>query len=188
MDAVVLAVALYRVAGSLLVLRWPFWGGVTAVACDLFDLLLFDIARTWLGWAGFADVAAYQLFDKWLDQVYLGAFLLVALQDFAPRPRMMAAALWLIRFAAFAAFEAGFAGREALLVAPNVFEFWFLAVAFAMRYRPGLAWTPARTAAVLGGLLVAKLVQEWALHVGRLFDAMTFLGALDAIWRTVTGR
>jgi hypothetical protein len=28
-------------------------------------------------------------------------------------------------------------------------------------------------------------VQEWALHVGRLFDGVTFLEALDRIRRTI---
>jgi len=148
MDPVVGFVGLYRVAGSLLVLRWPFWGGIAAVVCDLFDL---------------------------------AAFLLVALRDFAPGPRLVAAALWLFRFAGFVAFEAGWAPREALILFPNLFEFWFLAVAFTMRYRPEFAWTPVRSALVLAGLLGVKLVQEWALHVGRLFDQLTFLGVLESI-------
>jgi hypothetical protein len=55
-----------------------------------------------------------------------------------------------------------------------------------MRYRPGFAWTPARSAGVLAVLLGAKLVQEWALHVGRLFDGTTFLEALESAWNDVT--
>ncbi len=73
-------VGLYRVAGSLLVLRWPFWGGVAAVICDLGDLLLFNLFVAYGGWPGFDG---YQAFDKWVDQVYLAAFLIVALRDFA---------------------------------------------------------------------------------------------------------
>jgi len=178
MDPVVGFLGLYRVAGSLLVLRWPFWGGIAAVVCDLFDLLLFNLFVTYGGWPGFDG---YQVFDKWADQVYLAAFLLVALRDFAPGPRLVAAALWLFRFAGFVAFEAGWAPREALILFPNLFEFWFLAVAFTMRYRPEFAWTPVRSALVLAGLLGVKLVQEWALHVGRLFDQLTFLGVLESI-------
>jgi hypothetical protein len=176
MDPVLAFVALYRVAGSLLVLRWPFWGGVAAVACDLLDLLLLDIAARWLGWSGFAG---YQAFDKWLDQVYLAAFLWVALRDFAPGPRRIVAVLWTFRLIGALAFEAGWLPREALLLFPNLVEPWFLAVAFTMRYRPAFAWTPGRAAAVLVTLLVLKLAQEWALHVARLFDSMTFLGALE---------
>ena len=183
MEPVIVLVALYRIAGSLLVLRWPFWGGIAAVVCDLFDLLLFNLFVAYGGWPGFDG---YQAFDKWVDQVYLAAFLVVALRDFAPVPRLVAGALWLFRLAGFLAFEAGWVPREALILFPNLFEFWFLAVAFTMRYRPGFAWTPARSGIVLAGLLGAKLVQEWALHVAQLFDGMTFLGALERIWEGVT--
>jgi hypothetical protein len=186
-DPVVAFVGLYRVTGSLLVLRWPFWGGVAAVAVDLFDLLLFNLFAVHGGWGG-VDPGTYQAFDKWADQVYLAAFLFVALRDFAPAPRLIAIALWLYRFAGFLAFEAGWVPREALLLFPNVFEPWFLAVAFTLRYRPGFAWTPVRSAAVLAVLLGAKLVQEWALHVARLFDDLTFLGVLESVWQSVTGR
>jgi hypothetical protein len=182
-DPVIVLVALYRIAGSLLVLRWPFWGGIAAVVCDLFDLLLFNLFVVYGGWPGFDG---YQAFDKWADQVYLAAFLVVALRDFAPGPRLVAGALWLFRLVGFVAFEAGWAPREALILFPNLFEFWFLAVAFTMRYRPAFAWTPARSAAVLLALLGAKLVQEWALHVGRLFDGSTFLGALESVWQGLT--
>jgi hypothetical protein len=182
-DPVILGVGLFRVAGSLLVLRWPFWGGVAAIACDLLDLLLFDVALR-AGWAGFTG---YQAFDKLADQVYLAAFLYVAVRDFEPGPRAVAVALWLVRFAGFVAFEAGWLPREGLILVPNVFEPWFLVVAFQQRYAPGFRWTMAGGALVLGALLVVKLVQEWALHVARLFDSMSFLGALGWIWEAATG-
>jgi hypothetical protein len=183
MDPVIALVGAYRVAGSLLVLRWPFWGGVAAVVVDLFDLLLFDLAVRYGGWTGFAG---YQAFDKIADQVYLAAFLVVAVRDFAPGPRRVAVALWLFRFAGFVAFEIGVLPRAGLLLVPNVFELWFLAVAFTLRYRPAFAWTPGRMTAVLAILLGVKLVQEWALHVARLFDSATFLDALAALWQAVT--
>ena len=142
-DAVVVFVGAYRVIGSLFVLRWPFWGAVVAVVCDLGDLLLFNLFAVHGGWSGLAD---YQAFDKWLDQVYLVAFLAVALRDFAPLAKGIAVALYLLRLMGFIAFETGIAPREALLLFPNLFEFWFIAVAFTMRFRPTFAWTPARSA------------------------------------------
>ena len=182
MDPVILGVAIVRVAGSLLVLRWPFWGGVAAVLVDLLDLLLFDLAVR-AGWAGFDG---YQSFDKWLDQAYLLAFLYVAIRDFEPGPRAVAVGLWLFRFVGFVAFEAGWLPREGLFLVPNLFEPWFLAVAFQQRYVPSFRWSAAGGALVLGALLAVKLVQEWALHVARLFDSMSFLGALESIWQSVT--
>jgi hypothetical protein len=184
-DPVVAIVGLYRVAGSLLVLRWPFWGAIAAVVCDLGDLLLFNLFVVYGGWEGLAD---YQAFDKWVDQVYLAAFLVVAIRDFAPLTKRIAVVLWLFRLVGFAAFELGAMPREALIVFPNLFEFWFIAVAFTMRYRPGFTWTPGRAAAGLAILLAGKLAQEWALHVGRVFDEMTFLGVVGSIWDALTGQ
>lgn len=183
MDPVVAFVALYRIGASLFVLRWPFWGALVAAVGDLFDLLLFNLFVVHAGWPGFAG---YQAFDKWVDQVYLAAFLFVALRDFAPLARRIAVGLYLWRLAGFLAFELGAVPREALILFPNLFEFWFVAVAFTMRFRPAAVWTPVRAAAVLVVLLAVKLAQEWALHVGRLFDELTFLGVLVSIWDAVT--
>jgi hypothetical protein len=182
MDPVIAFVGLYRVVGSLFVLRWPFWGAIAAVLCDLCDLLLFNLFVVYAGWPGFGG---YQVFDKWADQVYLAAFLVVALRDFAPATKRIAVALYLFRLVGFVAFEAGWAPREALFLFPNLFEFWFIAVAFAMRYRPGFAWTTRRTVVALAVLLVAKLAQEWALHVGQVFDGTSFLGAIETIWHAL---
>ena len=182
-DPVIAFVAVVRIAGALPVLRWRLAGALFAVVVDLLDLLLFNLFVVYGGWSGFGS---YQAFDKWADQVYLATFLVVAIRDFAPIPRTIAIGLYVYRLIGFAAFEMGIAPREALLVFPNLFEFWFIAVAAVMHVRPALAWTPMRAVAVLAPLLVAKLAQEWTLHVGRLFDATTFLGAIDAIWHVVT--
>jgi hypothetical protein len=182
MDPVVALVFAYRVVGSLPVLRWPFWGAVVAILCDLCDLLLFNLAMVYLGWPGFDG---YQTFDKWADQVYLALFLVVALRRFPPTARWIAVALYAFRLVGFVGFEAGWLPREGLFLFPNLFEFWFLAVAFTLRFRPGFAWTARRSALVLGVLLVGKEIQEWALHVGQLFDGVTFLEALDRIRRAI---
>ena len=179
-DPVIALVFAYRVVGSLPVLRWPFWGAIVAILCDLFDLLLFNVFVVYAGWPGFDG---YQTFDKWADQVYLATFLVVAVRDFPRTARTIAIVLFAFRLVGFAGFEAGVLPREALFLFPNLFEFWFVALAFTLRFRPSFAWTGSRSAAVLAVLLAAKLVQEWALHVGRLFDGATFLGAIDAIRR-----
>jgi hypothetical protein len=182
MTLVVGIVALYRIVGSLVVLRWPFWGAILAIGVDLTDLLLLDV----LVQGGVGPWPDYQSLDKWLDQVYLLAFLVVAVRDFRPLEKRIAVGLYLFRLAGFLLFEVG-GPREVLFAFPNLFEFWFLAVVIVGRLRPSFVWTPVRAAAFLGVLLVAKLVQEWALHVARLFDSFTFLDALGAIWRFLTG-
>ena len=132
----VLVIGLIRIAGSLPVLRWPLAGGLLAIAVDLSDLLLRDV----LDLGGIPD---YQAFDKWIDQVYLGAFLVVALRWAGPE-RAIAVGLYLFRLVGFVAFE--LTGERALLLLfPNVFELWFLCVAAVHRFRPGFVWRPVAT-------------------------------------------
>ncbi|TMD30085.1 MAG: hypothetical protein E6I94_05305 [Chloroflexi bacterium] len=174
----VLVIAAVRIAGSLPVLRWPFAGGILAVLVDLSDLLLRDT----LDLGGIPD---YQSFDKWLDQVYMAAFLVVALRW--PRPeKTIAIALYGWRLVGFVAFEA-FGDRGLLLLFPNVFEFWFLFVAAVHRFRPGFDWRPVTVAPALAVLLALKELQEWAIHGARLFDGISSLDAIDIVRRWLTG-
>jgi hypothetical protein len=174
----VIVIAAVRIAGSLPVLRWPLLGGLLAVLIDLSDLLLRDL----LDLGGVPD---YQSLDKWLDQVYLGAFLLVALRWTGPA-RTVAVALYLFRLVGFVAFELT-GERSLLLLFPNVFEFWFLAVA-ALGDARVARWSKGQVALALVILTGLKEVQEWALHGARLFDSIGTLEAIDLVWRRLTGR
>jgi hypothetical protein len=174
----VLVIGLIRIAGSLPVLRWPLAGGLLAIVVDLADLLLRDL----LDLGGIPD---YQAFDKWIDQVYLGAFLVVALRWAGPE-RAIAVGLYLFRLVGFVAFELT-GERALLLIFPNVFELWFLCVAAVHRIRPGFAWRPAATIAILAVLLAIKELQEWALHGARLFDSISSLDFLEMVRRWLNG-
>ena len=179
LTAEVVVIGAVRVLGSLPVLRWPLAGGLLAILVDLSDLLLRDT----LDLGGIPD---YQSFDKWMDQVYLGLFLLVALH-WVGVERRIAIVLYADRLIGFAAFELTGA-RELLLLFPNVFEPWFLLVAAVHRLRPGVAWRPVTIAAVLAGLTAVKEVQEWALHGARLFDGISSLQFLEEVRRRLIGR
>ena len=111
-----------RVVGSLPVLRWAFVGAIIALITDFSDLFLMDALDPHLGGLG-----NYQQFDKYADQVYLLAFLIVALR-WAQPARDIAVALYAYRLAGFVAFEVTGA-RGVLLFFPNLFEFWFVFVA-----------------------------------------------------------
>lgn len=173
----ILVIAVIRIAGSLPVLRWPLAGGVLAVLVDLSDLLLRDA----LDLGGVGD---YQSLDKWLDQVYLGAFLVVAVRWSDPA-RSIAVALFAYRFVGFVLFELT-GERLLLLVFPNVFELWFLLVAAAGPARVA-GWSKARLAVVLLVLTAVKEAQEWAIHGGRLFDGISSLEFLDLVRRGLNG-
>jgi hypothetical protein len=172
----VIVIVAVRILGSLPVLRWPLAGGLLAIAVDLSDLLLADL----LGLGG----VDYQALDKWLDQVYLLTFLIVALRWSDPA-RAIAAGLYLIRLVGFVAFELT-GERTLLLVFPNVFEFWFLFVAAVGDERVA-RWRPLALGALLLALTLAKLAHEWALHGARLFDGIGALEAIDLVWRRLTG-
>lgn len=174
----VLVIAVVRIAGSLPVLRWPLAGGILAVLVDLSDLLLRDT----LDLGGVPD---YQGLDKWLDQVYMACFLLVALR-WDGVERRVAVGLYLYRMIGFFLFELS-GDRGLLLLFPNVFEFWFLAVAVLHRFRPGFTWSSARLAIALVLLTGLKELHEWALHGGRIFDGISSLEALEIAWRWLTG-
>jgi hypothetical protein len=157
-----LVIAIIRIAGSLLVFRWAFAGGVIAILVDLADLFL----RSYLQLGGISD---YQSFDKWLDQVYLLAFLVVALR-WQGTPRNVAVALYLYRLVGFVVFELT-GSRAVLLAFPNVFEFWFLFVAAQRHWWPEFRYTRYNTTVVLGLLTVLKLLQEFVLHVAKWLDS-----------------
>ena len=170
-------IAAIRIAGSLPVLRWPLAGGILAVLVDLSDLLLRDA----LDLGGVGD---YQSLDKWLDQVYLGAFLVVSMR-WEGRARSIAMALYAYRLVGFVVFE--LLGERALLLAfPNVFEFWFLLVAAVGPARVA-SWSDSQLALLLLLLTLAKETQEWAIHGARLFDGISSLEFLDRVRRGLTG-
>ena len=171
------AIAGYRVAGSLPVLRWPFAGALLALLVDFGDLFLMD----WLG--GIPD---YQRFDKVCDLAYMATFAVVALR-WRPLERNVALALLALRLAGDALFEVTGA-REVLFAFPNLFEFWFIFVAARDRFRPA-ARIDARAASIaLAVLLIAKETQEWFLHVDRFLDRYVATDVVADLWHALTGR
>ena len=172
----VVVIGLYRIVGSLPVLRWPLAGGLLAIFVDLTDLF-------WMNVLDLGGIPDYQTFDKVMDQVYLATFLIVALRWSGPE-RTISVVLYLFRIVGLVAFELTDA-RGILLAFPNAFEFWFLFVAAWHHVRPGWTWTRTQLAAVLVPLIGAKEVQEYLLHWVRAFDGVTFLQALDEIRRAL---
>lgn len=171
-------IAVVRIAGSLPVLRWPFWGAVIAILFDLSDLFMMNLLH--LG-----GVRGYQSFDKWLDQVYMAAFLVVALR-WDVWPRLVAVGLYAFRMAGFVVFELT-EERAVLIVFPNLFEAWFLLVAGVTEFRIDVRRQRPLVISAAVVLVALKFFQEYALHVGRWLDGFTAVEAVEAIWEWVTG-
>lgn len=148
------------------------------MAVDQSDILLINV----LDLGGVKD---YQSLDKYLDQVYMLSFLVVALR-WEPRPRNIAVGLYGFRMVGFIVFLAASAERETLLYFPNVFEFWFIFVAGVKFFRVDLAYTPLQVAISLVAVTALKVAQEYTLHHLRFFDQFTMLEVIEAIWEIVT--
>jgi hypothetical protein len=189
MTAEMWLIAAARVAGSLPVLRWPFYGALVAILVDQSDLFMMNLIH--LG-----GVSDYQTFDKYLDQVYLALFLVVAWR-WPGIERNVALALYVYRFAGFVAFEATGA-RWVLLLFPNLFEFWFVFIAarreFHLEERLPLSFKLDRDDSrhwntgfitVLCLMASLKLLQEYVIHQRRLLDGFTAVDAVKSIWRLV---
>ena len=158
-----LIIAVSRIAGSLPVLRWAFAGAILAILVDFSDLFMMNLLS-------FGGVRDYQTFDKAVDLVYMVTFLVAALK-WSGTPRSVAIALFSYRILGVAAFEL-FSSRGVLLLFPNVFEFWFVFVAGAKRFRPGYQITWTRAAVWMAPLLVLKELQEYMLHWNRVLDKL----------------
>ena len=167
----------YRVAVSLPTLRWPFAGALIAIVGDFCDLFLMD---------AIGGIADYQRLDKLCDLVYLAIFLIVALR-WRDLERGIALALFAYRMIGEAVFELT-GERTVLLIFPNVFEFWFVALAAWHHYRPGRALTPQESGVALVALLAGKEAQEYFLHYDKFLDNFTAFDALSGIWRALGGR
>jgi len=118
----------FRVLCALPALRWPFAGGLFAIITDFSDLFLMN---------AIGGIDDYQRLDKLCDLAYMLVFLKVAF-GWAGLERGVAVGLFAFRMIGEVVFELSGA-RWTLLVFPNVFEFWFIAVAALHHYRPGMA-------------------------------------------------
>lgn len=173
----VLVFVAFRVTSALPTLRWPLAGALVALVADFADLFVMD---------AIGGISDYQRLDKLCDLAYLATFLIVA-AGWSGLERAVAIALFAYRMVGEVAFELTGA-RALLLLFPNVFEFWFVAVAARRHYRPDRALTPRQAGVALVILLAGKEAQEYFLHVDRFLDQFTALGALQGVWHTITGR
>lgn len=177
MTAEQIIIAAIRIAGSLPVLRWPFWGALVAILVDFSDLF-------WMNLIDLGGLGDYQSFDKWVDLVYMATFLAVALR-WTGLVKRVAVGLFVFRIAGDIVFEA--TGTRAVLLAfPNVFEFWFVFVAARDQFNPSYKITLRRAVVWLIVLTAAKEFQEYALHMGKWFDRYTFFEFWGVLWRAAT--
>lgn len=147
-----------RLVIPLLILRWPLFGGVTAMILDALDVVIIEA----IGLGGFG--AHYSELDKLLDSYYLTLELIVAFRWTSGYARIPAIVLYAYRGIGVIAFEVSDT-RVLLLVFPNLFENWWLYCVIVARFFPALYPKSLRSTWIpLFLLLVPKLGQEYLLH------------------------
>ena len=167
----------YRVATALPTLRFPFAGALIAIVGDFCDLFLMD---------AIGGISDYQRLDKLCDLVYLTVFLVVT-RSWRPIESGVALALFVFRMIGEVIFEVT-GERVVLLVFPNVFEFWFVAIAAWHHYRARATLTSRQAVSAVVALLIGKEAQEYFLHYDRLLDQFSAFEAVNGIWHALGGR
>ena len=176
LEEIIVAVA--RVIGSLPVIRWAFVGAIIAVLTDFSDLFMMNL----LDLGGLRN---YQVFDKWVDLVYMGTFLLASLR-WSGVPKKVSIGLFSYRILGVILFEIT-SQRSILLLFPNVFEFWFIFVAGIRLFKPKYEINWPRAALWLVPLLILKEFQEYVLHQGQWLEQYRAVDVVVDWWQLLTG-
>ena len=153
-----LIVIALRLIIPLLILRYPLFGGVAAMAVDGLDVVLIEV----IGLGGFGG--HYSELDKLLDSYYLTLELIVSFRWTSPYARIPAIALYVYRAIGVVAFEVSHA-RVLLFLFPNLFENWWLYCVAVAQFFPRLHPRSWRSVTIpMFFLLVPKMGQEYLLH------------------------
>lgn len=146
-----------RLGSGPLILRWPLAGATAAFLADLFDTVVYEI----FGKGFIGD--NYHRVDKALDTWYLlfGAIVLCRSRD--NLIRAAATILYGWRFAGFIAFEIT-GDKLSLVLAPNIFEFFYFLEIVSRRLRPAIGTSWKRLVILLSAASVPKIVHEYLMH------------------------
>jgi hypothetical protein len=160
-DLLLLVVIALRLSIPLAIPRFPLPAILATLVLDGMDQSAFSAL-------GFTT-DRYEPYDKALDVYYLAIAYVATLRNWDRGPAFKTARfLWYFRLIGVGLFEAT-EQRWLLLVFPNVFEYFFIAIeAYKVAHNP-FRVAARRIVAVAAFIwVVIKLPQEWWLHVARL--------------------
>ena len=140
------------------IFRWPLLGGILAFAADFYD---FPLLNTF-GW-GFFTIETYQPIDKVFDIYYLSFEFLVALRWRDLLAKKSAVGLFSWRLIGVIAFELT-QMRKFLFLAPNIFEYFYLAILAIKKFKPEFHLTKRILIILVVAIGIPKLVHEYILH------------------------
>tara|TARA_X000001036_G_scaffold439171_1_gene489324 strand:- start:28865 stop:29389 length:525 start_codon:yes stop_codon:yes gene_type:complete len=165
-----LIISFVRIFASLIVFKFNFFGGLLVILIDFSDLFMMNLIS--LG-----GVRNYQMLDKFLDLFYISFFLIITLR-WRSDLRNISLLLFVFRMIGFGLFEV-FEKRFILFLFPNIFEFWFLGIAFLSHYK--IYVTKNKIIIVLLFSLVLKLTQEYILHIWKFLDNYRAVDVVNSI-------
>ena len=174
MNAEELIISIVRIAGSVPVLFFPFWGSILAILVDLSDLFM-------MGYINLGGVSNYQELDKFLDLFYMSLFLMVSLR-WNSREKLISISLFVFRMVGIVLFFI-FDMRIILVFFPNVFEFWFVLISGYKYFNQN---KPILLSVIFKTLLIAfilKLSHEIFIHHLKTLDNYTAIEFLEIIFQ-----
>jgi hypothetical protein len=162
-DILIFAVVVgLRLFVPLLIPRFPLPSILAALVIDAVDQTVFQQFTN-------LDLDGYQTYDKALDIYYLTIAYVATMRNWGGGFAFKVGRfLWYYRLVGVVIFEQT-QYRWLLLVFPNTFEYYFIAIeAIRLRYNP-LAFSHKRIIAIAASIWVfIKLPQEWWIHVAKL--------------------
>ena len=156
------AVVAVRLILPLLIARYPLPAIVGCLTVDALDQTIFQTFTR-------RDLGGYQVYDKALDVYYLTLAYLSTIRNWGGGPDFTVGRwLWYYRLIGVAIFEYTSAGWI-LVVFPNTFEYYFIAIEWYKVHRNPNRLSARQTWTIAAALwIVIKLPQEWWIHVADL--------------------
>lgn len=154
----VIIVILARIFIPFLILRFPLAGGLLAIVADISDVMIFEA----FGY-GILEGFSYHHIDKIFDMWYLFFEFLVVRKWSDELARRTGKVLFAWRFIGFLVFElTGF--RAALLLAPNILEFFFLAYLVIKKFSKSFKFNIKSLIIVLLIVGIPNIIKEYLMH------------------------
>lgn len=150
----------YRFLVPFTILKWPLAGILLSIAADASDAMIFEAT----GWGLFGGGSNYSYWDKTLDIWYL-FFAWLAARKFWSEPLALKTAnvLFWWRAIGVAVFFI-WPERIIFVLAPSIFENFYIIWAVIRKWRPTWNLTPKRLAIIVSIAAIPKIIQEIMMH------------------------
>jgi len=158
-DFIGVFVILLRLLIPFTILRFPLLGGFLAMVSDGIDIMLFEA----FGYGSLLGNFEYHFVDKIFDMWYLFFELIVILRWKDVLAKNVGKILFGWRFVGFAVFMI-FGFREAFFFAPNIFEFFFLAMLIIWKFEPKFKLKKKSLIIILLIVGLPNIVKEYFMH------------------------